>query len=42
MTSFSRAWLAVGVLWFAGAFNVLTRTTYQTIKPSKPSNHASL
>ena len=33
MTSFSRAWLTVGVLWFAGAFNFITLTTYQTIKP---------
>ena len=39
MSLFSRAWLAVGVLGFAGAFNFLTRTTYQTIKPL---NHANL
>ena len=36
MTSFSQAWPAVGVLGFAGAFNFLTRTTYQTIKPCEP------
>jgi hypothetical protein len=34
MTSVSRAWLAVGVLWFAGGFNFLTRTMITTMHDS--------
>ena len=34
MTSVSRAWLSVGVLWFAGAFNFLTRTMITTMHGS--------
>ncbi len=34
MTSASRAWLTVGVLWFAGGFNFLTRTMLTTMHGS--------